>query len=106
MNFQTYEVAVNNPLINYDGAKIGAISDHDGRYTLYVHLKNGLGLSSVEKLTLLEATTAAFQFADELGYSDDMVYIDLPSHVLDQASILSRKLRKKLQARGLYWKRR
>lgn len=106
VTFATYEIQKHNPIEKYKGKKIVALADAEGNYTLYVHLDNGLGLSTTEKLSLHEVAYLAYGYADELEFMNNMVYIDLPHHVLNQPSIFSRKLKKDLKKRGLYWSTR
>ncbi|MEM5817326.1 MAG: hypothetical protein AAGU16_05610 [Desulfitobacterium hafniense] len=105
IEFRTYEIAKHDPFEQFPNEKfIYAESDSDGMYTLHVRFKNGLGLSSTEKLTFHDAAVIAFAYAEEIGYSEGLVWVDLPEHVLEQPDVLNRTLKKSLQRAGLYWK--
>lgn len=103
IKFHTYEIAKKNPFEQLQCEKlIYAESDSEGMYTLHVRFENGLGLSSVEKLTLREVAVLAFSYAEELGHNEKAVWIDLPDHALSQSSVLNHALKKSLQQAGLY----
>jgi hypothetical protein len=105
LEFRTYELSSHNPLEMFPGKLIVALADSEGKYTLHVHFKNGLGLESINRLTLHEASELVFRYAEGLEYPKQAVWIDLPDHVLEQPNIMNFKLKKQLQEIGLYWKR-
>lgn len=103
--FRNYEIVKHNPFERFPPEKyIAAEADEAGEYTVHVRYKNGLGQSIVEKLTLFEAATLAFRFQDGLGLPQDSVWIDLPDHVINEPSILNRRIKDNLKKKGLYWK--
>ncbi|WP_068778193.1 hypothetical protein [Paenibacillus sp. GM2] len=105
VDFHTYEVSAHNPFECYpEGKYIIAAADDDGRYELHIRHTNGLGLTSKNKMTLLEAVTLSFHFRDELSLPASAIWIDLPNHVLDQPIILNRKVKEMMKRLGMYWK--
>lgn len=106
VEFRTYCIADYNPFRKFPADKfILATADEAGLYEIHIRFPNGLGLSSVNKYDFYESAAHAFAYADELGYPDSAVWIDLPDHVIEQSDILSRKLKKELQQMGYYWKK-
>jgi hypothetical protein len=104
MKFQTYEITKHNPFQKYPHEKyIVAEADSEGFYALHIRFENGLGLTSIDKMTLYEAVSCAFKYQEELGLPRSALWIDVPAHVLDKPDILSKKLKNKLQRSGLYW---
>jgi hypothetical protein len=103
LTFRTYEVAKHNPFERFpEGKYIVAEADQDGMYALHIRFDNGLGLSSVNKMTLHEAANLAIRYQEGLGLPKSSVWFDLPDHVLEQPAILNRRLKEHLRRKGLY----
>lgn len=105
MKFKTYELSEHNPFNQLSEGKLIALeADEEGLYSIHIRFKNGLGLTSKEKVTLHKAVTAALYLIDDMGLSVKNLWLDLPNHVLEEPGILNRKLKDMMTRKGLYWK--
>ncbi|MGE7273562.1 hypothetical protein ACQKK5_19125 [Brevibacillus panacihumi] len=104
LTFKTYSIAEHDPLAKFPkGVMVGAEADDQGMYTVHVKLKNGLGLSTLTKHTLVEANKLVERYSKGLGYPDNAWYIDIPAHVLEQDNHYNRNLKKKMLKSGTYF---
>lgn len=106
IRFQSYKLSDYNPFSRFPHGKlVVAEADVDGLYSLHVQLKNGYGLSSIDKFSLLEVERLINGYAQELEYPRSVIWLDLPDHVLEQPILFNKKLKRYLQNQGLYWKK-
>ncbi|GIP51834.1 hypothetical protein J42TS3_08690 [Paenibacillus vini] len=84
-----------------EGKYIVAAANDDGRYELHIRHTNGLGLSSENKRTLLEAVS--FYFRDELSLPASAIWVDLPNLCVRPTDHFKSQSERDAEA-GVYWK--
>lgn len=83
---------------------IWARAGESGEYTLWMRFKNGLGLISTSKYSLYDALNLVESFKRTLELSDREIEIDITAAVLEQPHVFNRRLKKRMQSRGVYQK--
>lgn len=107
ITLNNYELAKHNPFERFPPGKYFVAEAHDdGTYTVHVRFDNGLGVSTEEKIELLEALRLINRWQGVLEMPNNTVWVDLPDHVLNEPNILNKKLKEMLKKMGLYWKRK
>ena len=105
VNFKTYWADEAPEFANWpEHLVIWARADENGAYTLMMRFENGLGLISASKYSLYEALRLVESFKHDLDLTDREIEIDITAAVLEQPHVLNRRLKKRMQSRGVYRK--